>query len=126
MTESEQSALKKLHKLLLLAIALLVIAEVSSLAISSSKYLFSVLGSSLFAGIQWLYWHKKGGSSLIKTMVLVVLLMTVLSPIIFFMMKVLFLGESILGVELMIACTFITPILLMLYIDKRLVQLMEN
>ncbi|MCK5880918.1 MAG: hypothetical protein KAG18_03520 [Sinobacterium sp.] len=124
MTESEQSTIKHLHKILLFAIGLLVVAEVSSLVMSSGKYIFTVIVAVLLATIQWVYWHKQGSSSFRKVMVVTVLLLTVLGPIIFFIIKWLFWGESILGIELVISLSFVTPILLMLYIDKSLTQLL--
>ena len=124
MTESEQGTLKTLHQLLLVAIGLLVVAEVGTLIMSSGKYVFTVIVAVILSGIQWLYWHKQGGSSFRKVMVVTVLLLTVFSPIIFFLVKVLFLGESVVGIELVIASSFVSPILLMLYIDKRLIQLL--
>lgn len=123
MTESELSTVKHLHQMLLIAIGLLVVAEVGSLVMSSGKYIFTVIVAAILAVIQWVYWHKQGDSSFRKVMVVTVLLLTVVGPVIFFLVKVFFLGETIVNVELMISISFVTPILLMLYIDKRLTQL---
>ncbi len=123
MTESEQKTIKHLHQILIIAIGLLVVAEVSTLVMSNVKYVFTVIVAGITACVQWIYWHKKGDSSVRKIMVITVLLLTLLSPLIFVLVKVLFLGESVIQLEIAIVASFVIPILLMLYIDKRLTQL---
>jgi len=124
--ESEKKLLKRIRYLMLLAMVLLVVAEVSYLLINSAKYVFTIIITLIFAGLQWIYWHKKGSSSLRKVMVLSVLLLTLLSPILFFLFQWLVMGLPFVGLELLVPLSFILPIILMLYIDKQLLSLLNN
>ena len=90
MTANELNLIKRAHWMVLFSVALLLIAQVSFLLVSTAQYLFAVITAVLIALIKWAYWRKSGQDDSQKTLIVLVLAITVLSPILIFLFKVIF------------------------------------
>ena len=126
MTASELKQLKRTRGIVATATLLLLIGQVSYLFYNTAQYLFAVLTALLVAGIKWYLWKKSGQEASQKTLILLVLVLSILSPVLIFLFKVLFLGEPLLGIEVFLTIAFVVPIILLIIADRQLVKIIAN
>lgn len=115
MNIQELAVLKRTQSVLWITVGILLVAEVGYLLNTLFGYLGAFFGLCLLAAVQW--YNVKQGSPYHwqKLLVIAVPVLTVIVPLLYLLIEIIFFGDSLFWVQLLFLLCFIVPLFLLVY-----------
>ncbi len=127
MQEELVKKLVRIKTLLMVAMFLLVLAELSFILSQVFNYILAIIGAVLVLAIRIAFYiFRDNNAGLQQKILLVVAIIGVFGPIIYYIYKGIFVDPSSFWIMLFLSVSFLTPVAIMYYINTMLTKLIAE
>ena len=126
MTQLELKNLRFIHRILLVATVLLMMAEVGYVLMGVFNYVIAIVGALIILGYRFASYKLGKGKAWQQVALMVFPILVIFGPVLYTIIKLIAVGETALWLQLIVLLGFVLPILILLYTNRLLHQMINE